>query len=97
MPQFDPDVLFWVLSHAVNNNIPDGDAMGIRASVKEYLGYGDIRLQDKVLLDCLRRRMDRSPINIPPDRKEEISIEVEANFGKHFKDIFEDYEDIFKI
>ena len=97
MTNFDPDVLFWALSHAVKNNISDVDAGGIRASVKEYLGVGNIRLADKVLLDCMRRRLDTSPLNIPQDRKEEISLEVVNKFGDQFNDIFKGHEDIFKI
>ena len=97
MSNFDPDVLFWALTHAVNNNIADADAMGIRVSVKEYLGIGNIRLSDKVLLDCMRRRLDNRPMYIPPDRKEEISLEVVSQFGDQFNDIFKGHEDIFKI
>jgi hypothetical protein len=43
MTNFDPDVLFWALSHAVQNRLDDSEMMGIRASVKEYLGVGNIR------------------------------------------------------
>jgi hypothetical protein len=54
-------------------------------------------MSDKVLIDCIRRRLDTSPLNIPPDKKEEISLEVVAKFGDQFNDIFKGHEDIFKI
>jgi len=93
MTNFDPDVLFWALSHAINNNLPDEESMGIRASVKEYLGISGMRINDKVLLDTLKRRLDLSPLDIPPDRKEEIQIVLEKEYG----DMFEGLEDLFKL
>jgi hypothetical protein len=97
MTNSDPDVLFHALQYAINHSLTGVGAMGIRASVKEYLGVGNIRLSDKVLLDCMRRRLDNSPLNIPADRKEEISLEVVTKFGDQFNDIFKGHEDIFKI
>lgn len=97
MSNFDPDVLFWALSHAIQNNIADSDAMGIRASVKEYLGISGIRMPDRVLLDTLRRRLDTSELNIPEDRIEEVRIDIVDNFGEKFNNIFEGLEDLFKL
>lgn len=97
MTNDDPSVLFHALSYVVRNNISVSTDGGIRASVKRYLGVGNIRMSDKVLIDCIRRRLDTSPLNIPPDKKEEISLEVVAKFGDQFNDIFKGHEDIFKI
>lgn len=97
MSDLNPVTIFHALSYVVKNNIPISTDGGVRASAKEYLGIGNMRLPDKVLLDCIRRRLDTSPLSIPDDRKEAVTLEVVAKFGDQFNDIFKGHEDIFKI
>jgi hypothetical protein len=41
----------------------------------------------------MRRRLDRSPLDIPADRKEEIKIVLEQEYGNAFDGL----EDLFRL
>ena len=98
MSNQDPDVLFWALQRAINNRTPDTEANGIRASVREYLGIPNIRMSDRVLLATIRRRLQARPMDIPPDRVEPNSPEVQARPRPDVnEDAFEKYKDLFEL
>ena len=96
MSELNPHVLFQALRRALQrpsafpNVLPQ-----LRADIKEYLEIPDIRMTDKVLMETLRRRLDGSPMDIPPDR-EESGIYI-SRYGEEFADIFTEYDDLFKV
>jgi hypothetical protein len=94
MSEVSPQTLFRIFNDAVRNNRPRNAAL-VRQDIKNLLGISE-RIPDRVLLDTLRRRLDTTPLREVIDPHEEVRIVIDR-YGEDFADIFQEYDDLFKV